>query len=199
MNKIKTIEIKCYKCGKIYLKDIYQHARSIRLNRKEFCSMKCSTEYRDEKIGKEGWKNIHKYLIKENSVFSQMLRNAQIKCQQRNKEINVDVEYLKNLWEFQQGICPYTKIKMKLPESGSEYTKQYSLEKASLDRIDSSKGYIKGNVEFVCLAINYAKNNRTRDEMKLFIEKIISHGQTTIQINTKQLQEIPDGKEKSIH
>ena len=31
--------------------------------------------------------------------------------------------------------------------------------KASLDRKDSSKGYIEGNVQFVSCALNYAKNS----------------------------------------
>lgn len=48
-----------------------------------------------------------------------------------------------------------------------------SLKRASLDRIDSSKGYIKGNVEFVCYAINLAKNSFTRDEMKEFLKEVV--------------------------
>jgi hypothetical protein len=39
---------------------------------------------------------------------------------------------------------------------------------ASLDRIDSSKGYIKGNIQFVSVIANYAKNEMTHDEMLYF-------------------------------
>jgi hypothetical protein len=66
-----------------------------------------------------------------------------------------------------------------------EYRKLHSLTRASLDRIDSSKGYIKGNVEFVCLAINFAKNDFKKEEMKSFIKEIIS-SQNTISITQEQ-------------
>ena len=35
---------------------------------------------------------------------------------------------------------------------------------ASLDRIDSNKGYIKGNVQFISTAINYMKNNMSNED-----------------------------------
>lgn len=46
--------------------------------------------------------------------------------------------------------------------------------KASLDRIDSSKGYIEGNVEFVCSAINLAKNNFSKEAMVSFLQETIA-------------------------
>jgi hypothetical protein len=46
--------------------------------------------------------------------------------------------------------------------------------KASLDRIDPNKGYIIGNVEFVCYCINVMKNDFTKEEMIKFINQIKS-------------------------
>lgn len=43
---------------------------------------------------------------------------------------------------------------------------------ASLDRIDSTKGYVKGNVQFVCRAINLAKSTFSDADMKNFIDNI---------------------------
>lgn len=182
---LPTIETNCEWCKEPYTKLRCEYRRSIKLKRPQFCSMKCSTRHRDEKLGKEGWKDIHSYLIKEDSVFLHVLRMARNKCQQRGKEIDIDTEYLKDQWDKQNGMCPYTKIQMVLPESGKEYSRQYSLEKASLDRIDSSKGYVKGNVEFVCLAINYAKNNRSQEEMEIFIRKVITNGTKRFQSDSK--------------
>lgn len=85
---------------------------------------------------------------------------------------NLDVKYLKELWDKQNGICPYTKIKMVLPKTSAEWNIR-SLKKASLDRIDPRQEYKKGNVEFVCLAVNLAKNSFTREEMKEFLSEIV--------------------------
>ena len=182
MNKnLPTIEVTCDRCGKPYTKLRCEHRRSLKLKRPHFCSCKCLTEYRVEKIGKAGWRKIHNYLIKEDSVFVHFVSLAWNKCQQRKKDFDLDVGYLKEVWNKQSGICPYTGIKMTLPESGKEWDRHFTMDKMSLDRIDSAKGYVKGNVQFVCLGINYAKNRWSDTEMKLFIERIRTNGPKPIQ------------------
>lgn len=57
---------------------------------------------------------------------------------------------------------------MVLPETSSQYNRDANArnpKRASLDRIDSSKGYIKGNVQFVCHMANVAKNDYTYEQM----------------------------------
>lgn len=85
---------------------------------------------------------------------------------------NLDLPFLKNLWEKQRGCCVYTGIKMVLPKSMWEYRKIHSIKKVSLDRIDSSIGYVRGNVHFVCQGINLAKKNLSNDDMISFIKEI---------------------------
>ena len=153
-------------------------------------SEKCSTIHRDQKIGTEGWKKIHSYLIIDDSIFVHFVCLARHKCQQKKKkkkDFDLTTEYLKEIWNLQKGICPYTGIKMKLPKCGKDWDHTFTMDKMSLDRIDSDKGYIKGNVQFVCLGINYAKNKWSDSDMKLFIEKIRTNGTTTIQSTTEKL------------
>ena len=87
-------------------------------------------------------------------------------------EKDIDVKYLKKLWTKQNGKCAYTNIEMTLAECNSRKTGAYNPYQASLDRIDSSKGYLKGNVEFVCVLINYAKNSFSKEQVKEFLSKI---------------------------
>lgn len=69
---------------------------------------------------------------------------------------DIDLQYLKDLWELQRGICPITGCKLTLRTHN--YKQVRGPYQASLDRIDNNKGYIKGNVRFVALMFNYARN-----------------------------------------
>lgn len=43
----------------------------------------------------------------------------------------------------------------------------------SLDRLDSSKGYVKGNVRVISKRANQLKNNATVEEMRMVLADLI--------------------------
>lgn len=61
-------------------------------------------------------------------------------------------------------VCPVLGIKLDLTSKSTRYS-------PSIDRIDSSKGYVKGNIQVISNRANMLKNNATIDELKL----VISH------------------------
>lgn len=82
---------------------------------------------------------------------------------------DIAVEDLEDVWISQGG--KYTKVDLHLPKNGSD--KSFN---ASLDRIDSSKGYIKGNIQWVTKEVNFMKqelsNNRFLQLCKIICENI---------------------------
>lgn len=62
-------------------------------------------------------------------------------------------------------VCPIFKI----PLSTSE--KQRSNSSPSLDRIDSSKGYIKGNVWVISWRANHLKSNSSLEELEILVRE----------------------------
>ena len=69
------------------------------------------------------------------------------------------------LWEQQEGICAITGLKMLEPVGYVASRVPLKVPKtASIDRIDSNKGYTKGNVQWVCVFANLAKNT-FKDEL----------------------------------
>jgi hypothetical protein len=181
---MKMIKIKCCECGIEFEKPLKEYKRCIRLRLRQFCSRTCSTIRRNKEISPEdrlkycydisqhaGNRNLDNH-----SIFRYFIRKIKTRNHEQidKKECDITSEYLKTLWESQRGICPYTGLKMDIEKLAYKFSSIHSMTKASLDRIDSKKGYIKGNVEFVCLAINYAKNGNTKEEMKEFIAKIKS-------------------------
>jgi hypothetical protein len=87
----------------------------------------------------------------------------------RNLAVEVDQEYLWTLFLKQDKKCALTNI----PLVFGKYIKKHVTKKnktktktettASLDRIDSSKGYIEGNLQWVHKHINCMKSNYTQD------------------------------------
>jgi len=68
------------------------------------------------------------------------------------------------LWEHQCGRCAITGIPMQHIRKSP-----YSI---SIDRIDSSKGYIASNIQLVCYCINLAKNVFSDQEIRQFFSTI---------------------------
>lgn len=61
-----------------------------------------------------------------------------------------------------------------LPENGNIHDIDVT-HRASLDRIDSSLGYIRGNVQYVSTPINYMKSTMSDLETKRFLKAISNH------------------------
>jgi hypothetical protein len=79
----------------------------------------------------------------------------------RNIEFNVSEKYLWDLYLKQNKKCPYTNIELIIkPKSGDYRTPS----NASLDRIDSSIGYVQGNLQWVYKPINVFKNSMSKTE-----------------------------------
>lgn len=72
----------------------------------------------------------------------------------RNMEWSLTIEYLDNLIDQQEWKCKFTGHALALDFGQKNGVKNGN---ASLDRIDSSKGYIEGNIQFVLKSINMAK------------------------------------------
>lgn len=171
MKNRKLIEFKCDYCDCVSEKPITEYNRNIKLGRHNFCSRSCACSYANKhRKGCSNAQKQHLLSICDNhkdcySPFRYIYRNIK----RRFKECNITLQNLKDLWEQQNGICPYTGIKLVLP-TYSKNSIYFNL--ASLDRIDSNKGYIVGNIQFVSLPINLLKNTQSSIDVKRFLKQI---------------------------
>lgn len=73
------------------------------------------------------------------------------------------MDALELLWQTQKGLCALTGWPMTM-----ELANGVVPTNCSIDRVDSKKGYVVGNVQLVCRAANVAKSNMsTTDFVKL--------------------------------
>jgi hypothetical protein len=85
----------------------------------------------------------------------------------RHIEYNLTIEYLQDLLEKQNYKCALSGIPITGSQSTYRKSPYYAEQTASLDRIDSLKGYIVGNVQWVHKDINEMKWSKSQDR---FIE-----------------------------
>lgn len=117
--------------------------------------------------------------VKEEKPWVLNCRSAKSRAKAKGLEFNLDNDYLHSIWT---DTCPIFNIKMvcaKYELGSTRNHKSKPLDNSpTLDRIDSSLGYVKGNVLFISYRANVIKNCGTAQEHRLiaeFIERSVSH------------------------
>lgn len=185
MKKAEKVKLVCERCGKEFLRSIGAYNRSIKNNTKSFCSVSCSTRFKHENgiidskaCYEKHLKNYNNGYRDELSPFRTYLVNMRRSVfYDYVKYCNITLEDLKNQWDKQNGICPYTGLKLDGNTSIRNKSK-FSPYKASVDRIDSSKGYEVGNIEFICLMAQYGKNRFSKEEFIDFCKQVAANHST---------------------
>lgn len=138
-------EYKCQYCGETNLDKFFAHNHST-------CK-KCLQERRKDNTNKDIAKKLY-----ENSRSYRDRINIE--------EYNLTLEYIQELLEEQNYKCYYTQVPLTI---GSKLTNP------TIDRIDSSKGYIQGNVVICTEIANTMKNDLTIEEFKTQINLLYSN------------------------
>lgn len=81
--------------------------------------------------------------------------SAKSRARSKNIPFNIEIDDI-TIPEY----CPVFNVKM---IQKTEYA-------PSIDRINSSKGYVKGNISIISLRANLLKNNATLDELKMIVK-----------------------------
>ena len=91
-----------------------------------------------------------------------LLQGARQRAKAKGLEINIGIEDI-----IVPEYCPLLNIKL---EPG--LNEAFNLNSPSLDRIDNSKGYIKGNVAVISLKANKLKSNLSLSELEFLAEHL---------------------------
>ena len=133
---------------------------------------------------RKGGKPVNKKIVEPSDVeVAKKLLNIYQSAADRKLEFNLSFESVKTLLKFQT--CYYTGRKF---DNDGPYAR-------SIDRIDSAKGYIEGNVVSCTVDINGKKSNLSDDEIELLYNKIVLHKKKTVEEPIEEEMKIlpPDG------
>lgn len=96
--------------------------------------------------------------------INQILRSINNRTKKSKLIVDIDLTYLIELFNNQNGVCPYSGRKIQFDIN--------SQERLSLDRKDSTKGYTKDNVVWCCWQANNIKQDLNEDDFKTWITDI---------------------------
>ena len=94
-------------------------------------------------------------------------RAMQDRARKRGQKVGVNREYMTKLLEETNGICALSGLPL---SSIIDHPMR-----ASPDRIDCSKGYVKGNIQWVGSRLNIARNDSTMEQFIAMCKAVVEH------------------------
>lgn len=125
----------------------------------------CSKKVPSKKFGKnhQGWCGCGEI---SGSIWNRIKQCAK----QRKKEFSISIEEAWELYNKQGGKCALSGVSIKFAESCQALIDGENT--CSLDRIDSTRGYVSGNIQWVHVVVNYMKQEFTQHEFVEWCGKI---------------------------
>lgn len=105
-------------------------------------------------------------------TLKSILHGIKSRAAKKQLAVDLDIEFLLWLYEQQNGKCSRTGRTL-LASSGACKVLSVS-DTVSVDRVDSTKGYTKDNVELVTYSYNTAKNTMTTEEFITMCKQVLA-------------------------
>jgi hypothetical protein len=129
----------------------------------------------------EAWYNKH--------ILSQLNRKKNARRRRAKAVVdgncNLTIQYLQDLYDSQDGCCAITGLPIFFSRSSAN--KEVYLGTCSLDRIDGSVGYMKGNVRFVHKLVNILQG--TYDDLDFFMICLLVADNVRDKVTKEQAQD----------
>jgi hypothetical protein len=103
--------------------------------------------------------------------MSRMLHKVKQHAKTTNRKCTLTKKYLLDLFNKQNRKCALTGLDLQIARRSKEEIETT----ASLDRIDSSKDYIQGNVQWVHKDINWMKQDYSQDEFIKYCKLVTNY------------------------
>lgn len=172
--------VKCHRCGHQYA------VRVSKFNTNKTACVKCYYTVRTPRPKKPRQQVIALQKIRDEAarrataIGTLKYLDTQIKSRAKRKGLEHDLtyEWLEELYHKQGGVCARTGAV--LAASSPHRASRASANTISVDRVDSTSGYTKDNVELVTCICNTAKNAYSHKELLEFCKAYVSNAENNI-------------------
>lgn len=145
----------------------YASGRSYRDRNKEHLSNEKKKWYYDHRDEERVKRKIHREANKERTIVTMSLGAARRRSPQKGVDCTVTIDYLMGVLESQGKKCALSGV----PLTFGGFCKIVA-SSCSLDRIEQSKGYVPGNVRFLCHSVNSFRGSMSDAEFQSFVNSI---------------------------
>lgn len=152
-------QVECIHCGK----QDERNGKNLRTRKDKNSCKDCHSKTIGKRLCKANWKGTKDIPL---SYFT-ALKSAAAK---RGYEFTISIQDLQKLLENQGGRCALTGQRLAIGKGIRP-----SNQTASVDRIDSNKGYTLGNVQWVLKEINFMKQTLSQDRFLELAKLITEH------------------------
>lgn len=180
---MSKITLTCDTCNKEFEKERKEYNRRIRLGKDKFyCGLSCAGKSPENvknivtnRSGYPVWEHNNPKKHDEYSIFRPVLKTIKQRIKDRPRDFDLTLKHLKEIWDEQEGKCPFTGFDLELRTYNTKKDKLLHIKSASLDRIDNSKGYVQGNVRWVSVMYNFARNKFSDEDVVEFAQAVVKN------------------------
>lgn len=133
---------------------------------------KCQTaqpakEFRGNRKTCRACHNARRNTLRRIDPLRELCGNAEKRARDKGFDFDVTLDYLRQVLANQGGLCYFFKVPLHIDGSTAD-----SLYQVSLDRLDNSRGYVRGNVALTCVAANLSRNKFSAEEFAKFCNSL---------------------------
>jgi hypothetical protein len=156
----------CQQCNTVKDVNDFYKDKSSSFGLHTYCKM-CSV------YNTQVWASTYDGFIKK--IYTEIQHNLKKKAKQLS--FNITIEDIKQLYTKQKGLCALSGLTLTYNALPKEKQEEHIINycNISVDRIDSTKGYEKDNIQLVCAIVNRMKTDMKDNTFIDFCKKIVEH------------------------
>lgn len=161
----KDGKLKCFICGEYLDEDNFSHSENYEYrNHKDKRCTKCKTL--QNKLARSKYSDDQKL----EKTLRNRLDGAKRRAIKKNIPFDLDLEFIRKLWDEQRGLCKVSKLPMTYTlDSGRTFSN------VSIDQINPSLGYTRDNIQLVCMSINQLKSDFDMNTVLLICSNVVKN------------------------